>query len=209
MQIFTSKELYIMNGGNKMYIHKDGFGDMYCATLTEEAEWAQEVIANALAQVDTVTNATTLKFAIDKLLFHQYPNIRNLLKQKIKSSAPEKQVVLATALWNIYQDDKSFELVHHHLLQHRAECLNVVFLCLIGFKDNEHAQEFLLTCLEGCDDELFLKANTTIVMWAYTGMPGLRENNLLEMLKMKDRDLPTFKLAIKQLKEIFQIRNKT
>ena len=209
MQIFTSKELYIMNGGNKMYIHKDGFGDMYCATLTEEAEWAQEVIANALAQVDTVTNVTTLKFAIDKLLFHQYPNTRNLLKQKIKSSAPEKQVVLATALWNIYQDDKSFELVHHHLLQHRAECLNAVFLCLIDFKDNEHAKEFLLTCLEGGDDELFLKANTTIGMWAYTGMPALRENSLLEMLKMKDRDLPTFKLAIKQLKVIFQIRNKT
>ena len=105
-----------------MYIHKDGFGDMYCATRTEEAEWAQEVIAKALTQVDTVTNVTTLKFAIDKLLFHKYPNTRNLLKQKIKSSAPEKQVVLATALWNIYQDDKSFELVHHHLLQHRAEC---------------------------------------------------------------------------------------
>lgn len=64
-----------MNGGNKMYVHKNGFEDVYCETQTEEAEWAQEVIANALAQVDSVTIATTLKFAIDKLLFQKYSNI--------------------------------------------------------------------------------------------------------------------------------------
>ena len=80
----------MMNGGNKIYIHKDGFGDVYCATQTEEAEWAQEVIAIALAQVDTVTNATTLKFAINKLLFHKYPATENLLKEKIKTSTPAK-----------------------------------------------------------------------------------------------------------------------
>jgi len=33
-----------MNGGNKLYIHKDGFGDVYSATAAEEAEWAKEVI---------------------------------------------------------------------------------------------------------------------------------------------------------------------
>ena len=88
MQTFTSKELYIMNGGNTMYIHKDGFGDVYSATQTEEAEWAQEVIEMALAQVDTDINVTTIRFAIDKLLFHKYPNIESLLKEKIKSSMP-------------------------------------------------------------------------------------------------------------------------
>jgi len=113
-------------------------------------------------------------------------------------------VVLATALWNTYQHDNSFDLVHQHLLQHRAECLNVVFLCLIDFKDNEQAKEFLLTCLEGGDDELLFKAGITIGMWAYTGMPALRENNLLEMLKIENRDMPTFKLAIEQLKRIFK-----
>ena len=209
MQTFTSKELYIMNGGNTMYIHKDGFGDVYCATQTEEAEWAQEVIEMALAQVDTVTNVTTLKFAIDKLLFHKYPNIESLLKEKIKSSIPQKQVVLATALWNIYRDNKSFDLMYKHLLHYRAECVDVVFLCLIDFKDNDQAKEFLLTCLESGDEELFLKATTTISMWAYTGMPALRENNLLEMLKSKHMDTPTFKGAMEQLKRIFQIKNKS
>jgi len=209
MQTFSSKELYIMNGGNKIYIHTDGFGDVYSATPTEEAEWAKEVVAIALAQVDTVTNATTLKFAIDKLLFHNYPNTENLLKDKIKSSTPAKQVVLATALWYTYQNDKSFDLVHQHLLQNRAECRDVVFQCLIDFRDNEHAQEFLLTCLQGSDDKLFLKATTTIGMWAYTGMPALRENNLLEMLEIENRDAPTFKMAIEQLKLVFQIKNKS
>ena len=209
MQTFTSKELYIMNGGNTMYIHKDGFGDIYYATQTEEAEWAQEVIEVALAQVDTVTNIATLKFAIDKLLFHKYPNIESLLKEKIKSSIPQKQIVLATALWNIYKDNKSFDLLYEHLLHYRAECVDVVFLCLIDFKDNDQAKEFLLTCLESGDEELFLKATTTISMWAYTGMPALRENNLLEMLKSKHKDMPTFKGAMEQLKRIFQIKNKS
>ena len=209
MPTFTSKELYIMNGGNTMYIHKDGFGDVYCATQTEEAEWAQEVIEMALAQVDTVTYVTTLKFAIDKLLFHKYPNIESLLKEKIKSSIPQKQVVLATALWNIYRDNKSFDLMYKHLLHYRAECVDVVFLCLIDFKDNDQAKKFLLTCLESGDEELFLKATTTIGMWAYTGMPALRENNLLENLKSKHRDMPTFKGAMEQLKRIFQIKNKS
>jgi len=209
MQTFTSKELYIMNGGNKMYIYKDGFGDVYSATQTEEAEWAQEVIANALAQVDTVTNPATLKFAIDKLLFHKCPATENLLREKIKTSIPVKQVVLATALWSIYRDDKSFELVHQHLLLHRAECLNVVFHCLIDFRGNDQAKEFLLACIEGGDNELFLKATITIGMWAYTGMPALRENNLLEMLKLENRDASTFKSAIEQLKIIFQIKNKS
>lgn len=204
MQTFTSKELYIMNGGNKIYILKDGFKDVYCATQTEEAEWAKEVILIALAKVETETNATTLKFAIDKLLFHKYENIKDLLEEKIRTSTPAKQVVLATALWSIYKDDKSFDLVHQHLMQHRAECLNVVFLSLIDFKDNDQAKEFLLTCLEGGDDELFSKANMTIGMWAYTGMPALRENNLLELLKIENRDVPTFKLAIEQLKRIFK-----
>ena len=197
-----------MNGGNTMYIHKDGFGDVYSATQTEEAEWAQEVIAVALAQVDTEINVTTIKFAIDKLVFHKYPNIESLLKEKIKSSIPQKQVVLATALWNIYKDNKSFDLVYEHLLHDREECVDVVFLCLIDFKDNDQAKEFLLTCLESGDQELFLKATTTISMWAYTGMPALRENNLLEMLKSRHMDTPTFKGAMEQLKRIFQIKNK-
>jgi hypothetical protein len=63
--------------------------------------------------------------------------------------------------------------------------------------------------LEGSDDELFLKATTTIGMWAYTGMPALRENNLLEMLEIENRDAPTFKMAIEQLKLVFQIKNKS
>ncbi|CAN5503328.1 hypothetical protein BH11BAC3_BH11BAC3_32280 [soil metagenome] len=209
MQTFSSKELYMMNGGNKMYIHKDGFGDVYSATPTEEAEWAEEVIAIAIAKIDTETNATTLKSAIDKLLFHKYMATENVLREKIITSIPAKQVVLATALWNIYRDDKSFDLVHQHLLQHRNECLDVIFLSLIDFRDNEHAQEFLLSCLEGSDYELFLKAATTITMWAYTGMPALRENNLLEMLKIENRDTSTFNQAIEQLKFVFQIKNKS
>jgi len=47
-----------MNSGNKLYIYKDGFADVYIATPGEEQEWAQEVIANALEGIDKGENTT-------------------------------------------------------------------------------------------------------------------------------------------------------
>jgi hypothetical protein len=64
-----SKELYMMNGGNKLYIYKDGFGDIYNATAEEESEWAKEIISNALARIDVENNLTVLQFAINDLVF--------------------------------------------------------------------------------------------------------------------------------------------
>lgn len=50
MQPFTSKELYMMNGGQKLYIYKDGVGDIYNATATGEAQWARDVVDRAFKQ---------------------------------------------------------------------------------------------------------------------------------------------------------------
>ena len=60
-----------MNGGVKFYIHKDGFGDVYNATVAEEAEWAKEVIDRALKRIETDGNATSFKMAVDNLKFHK------------------------------------------------------------------------------------------------------------------------------------------
>jgi hypothetical protein len=100
--MFTSKELYMMNGGNLLYMYKDGFGDVYNATPAEEAEWSKEVVAKALATIDTQENAIELQFAIENLRFHHYPDLKTFLIEKIKDTSPARQEAFATALWDIF-----------------------------------------------------------------------------------------------------------
>ncbi|MFT3909764.1 MAG: hypothetical protein QM737_10095 [Ferruginibacter sp.] len=198
----NSKELYMMNGGNKLYIYKDGFGDIYNATVEEEREWDKEIIANYLQQLDTETNSTGLKFAIEGLLFHNYPGLETLLIQKIEPATPIRKIVIATALWKIYKYKKSYEIIYEQYLRNHAMCLDEVFFALIEFKNSKDAFSFLLGCLEGNDEKLFSKAHTTISMWAYTGLPDLRENGLLERLGPANRNTKELNLAIEEFKTI-------
>ena len=205
MSPFSSKELYIMNGGVKFYIHKDGFGDVYNATVAEEAEWAKEVIDRALAKIDTEKNSVSFKAAVDNLLFHKYPDLETLLVKKMEDATPLRQLFFATALWNIGKHEDSFEIVFRNLVQHRSECLNEVFLSLGDFKHSLKARKFILFCFEGDDDELLKKANITVGRWAYSGMPLLRQNNLLERIGSNDRSTAIFKAAVQQLKQILEV----
>lgn len=201
MARFTSKELYMMNGGNKLYIYKDGFGDIYNATAGEEAAWSREVVANALTRIDQETNATSLRFAIDDLLFHQYKDVDQLLLDKLQHTSPVRTIVFATLLWKIRQYEQSFGIISQLLLNHRNECIDEIFYALIDFKNNVAARKFLLECLNGEDVQLQAKAHTTLGMWAYTGMPELRAVRLLDELRSKDD--PLFKEGIQQLRQLF------
>ena len=205
MATFSSKELFLMNGGNKQYIHRDGFGDVYHATASEEEEWTKEIVANAVARIETEDNATVVKFAIENLRFHNYTGLETLLVTKILEDGPVRQVIFATALWNLYKYPDSFEIIYRNLQQYRHQCLNTVFLSLDDFKNNDSARNFLLTCLKGNDGLLHTKAHMTISMWAYTGMPLLRENNLLDRLKIENKNEPSFKTAIELLEEVFRL----
>jgi hypothetical protein len=100
MNIFSSKELYMMNGGDKLYIYKDGFGDIYQATAAEEEEWKQEYIAKTLVKIENETNAVALKFAIESLRFHHYPALNALLLVQLNkvNSSPERKAVFEAAL---------------------------------------------------------------------------------------------------------------
>jgi hypothetical protein len=100
MNRFTSKDLYMMNGGQKLYIYTDGFGDIYEATASEEEAWKQEYIAQKLKQIDNETNGVVLNFAIESLRFHQYPALNTLLISKINDTncSPERKIVFEKAL---------------------------------------------------------------------------------------------------------------
>lgn len=204
MQPFSSRQLYLMNGGNKTYIYKDGFGDVYHATPAEEAGWSQEVIAAALAKINTSNDGVELNSAIENLRFHAYAKLDALLQSKLEDASPVRRNAFAAALKNKDSYAKSVEAIYLDLAQHKDGGANDVFLQFGDFK-SEASKLFILACVEGDDDELFIKATITLGRWAYSGLPALRRNRLLETLQPENRQLPTFKTAVEQLKSIFQI----
>lgn len=202
MQEPTSKELYIMNGGQKLYIYKDGFGDVYKATPAEEVEWAAEIVATALGKIEKEIHAAHLQSAIDNLVYHKYEGLEAVLLRNIQDENPVRQIVFATALWKLTGYADSFSILLQNLREKREACINGVFWGLKEFINHEGAKHFLISCLEGDDDELARKAAYTIESWAWFGIPKLKEGNLLIVLKMEYRDQPDFKIALAKLKAI-------
>jgi hypothetical protein len=208
MNTFSSKELYMMNGGNKLYIYKDGFGDVYNATPSEETEWANEYITTTLLKIETETNLTTLKFAIESLRFHHYPAVNDLLIRKLEgSTSPQRKIAFAYALWTNIKYNDSFKIILDQLTHYRTECLTQVTMALMDFHNNEEAKEYLYFCLLGDDVELFEKSKNIILSWAWTGIPKLRENDLLDKLTLENKNTASFKQAIVQLENILNIKN--
>lgn len=63
--------------------------------------------------------------------------------------------------------------------------------------------------MQGTDVILLKKAQVTINMWAYSGLPQLRDNHLLELLKPENKSNTTFHSAVEQLERIlFNRKNK-
>ncbi|MCG2615356.1 hypothetical protein LZZ85_13735 [Terrimonas sp. NA20] len=201
MEQFTSRQLYMMNGGNTLYIYKDGFGDVYQATPSEEEVWKEEIIASTLKRIDTETEFTCLRAAIDTLIFHNYKGLARLLVEKMQHTSPVRIIVFATGLWLLKQYNCSFSIIYHQFLHHRNDCFRDVFQAMIEFQDSMAARNFMIECLEGGDALLHEKACITITMWAYTGMPELRAPHLLESLR--DRNAPSFSVAVQKLQQIF------
>ncbi len=207
MYDLTSKELYLANSGQKLYIYKDGFGDVYKATPEEEAEWAKEVVAINVAKIQNDNNRVSLQFAIEALQYHKYAGLEDLLLKSLQNTTAPRQIVFAAALWNMVSNQQSFDIIYQNLLLHRSECLSDVFLGLGDFKNHEGAKRFIVKCLEGDDDELSVKAHVTLSTWAWSGMPALRENKLLETLQPENKNQPVYKQAVAQLKQIFKLVN--
>ena len=207
MYDLTSKELYLANSGQTLYIYKDGFGDVYKATPEEEAEWAKEVVAINVAKIQNDNNRVSLQFAIEALQYHKYAGLEDLLLKSLQNTTAPRQIVFAAALWNMVSNQQSFDIIYQNLLLHRSECLSDVFLGLGDFKNHEGAKRFIVKCLEGDDDELSVKAHVTLSTWAWSGMPALRENKLLETLQPENKNHPVYKQAVAQLKQIFKLVN--
>lgn len=202
MHPFTNKELFMMNGGQKHYIGRDGFMDVYNATPEEEKEWAKELGENALAVIDSEEEIISLETAIENLASENYHDPVSVLLSKFPDASPSKQLVFATSLWYMNCTKKDFDKVFKILQQQNASCL-MAFLDQPGdFKHHAGTRYFLIKCLQGNDEYLFEKAQTILSIWAWSGLPQLRENRSLDWLQFNIRDLPESTAAINRLKEI-------
>jgi len=206
MSLPTSKELYIMNGGNKLYIWKDGYQDIYNATAGEEAAWDKEIIAAAIEQLDTQTNTVSLQFAVNTLLYHKQPGLEKLLKERLRDKNPVRQIAFANALWNISKNINCYETIMQHLSTENNQYPDEVFAALNDFKDCKPAQDFLVHCLEQHIPALAKKAKTVIAMWAYSGIPELRDDELTANIISPNAAIR--KAAIAGLRKIFETKNR-
>ncbi|MEO7044100.1 MAG: hypothetical protein ABI091_02250 [Ferruginibacter sp.] len=207
MQPFTNKELYMMNGGQKQYIGKDGFWDVYTATPEEEKEWAKELVEKALLNITSEDETIALQIAMENLAFQKYRDQISVLVNRIPGSSPARQLVFATSLWYMNCNERDFEKVFEILLQLNASCLTAFFEQPGDFKHHPGARYFLIKCLQGNDEYLFEKAQTILSIWAWSGLPELRENRVLDHLEFNKREWPTWKAAIVRLKEILITNN--
>ncbi|MEO6914474.1 MAG: hypothetical protein ABI151_01530 [Chitinophagaceae bacterium] len=204
---FTSKELYIVNGGQKHIIGRDGFWDVYRATQAEEEEWAKEVIEISLSTIRTSENSMALQSAIENLTFQNYPDLITVLVNSIPGASPAKQLAFAMALWQMQCNEKDFEIIFDILLRYQASCIKIFFQQPANFKKHAGARFFLVKCLEQSDEELFENAKTILSIWASSGLPELRENGALDRLQFHNRNLPASTAAINRLKEIVTTNN--
>lgn len=192
-----------MNGGNKLYLYKDGFGDVYSATPEEEAAWAQDVIDAALATIDTSENSSELMGAIENLRFHRYAGLDLLMVSELENASRERRISFAKALLRTPLYSRGVDALYQDEVQHRNSWTHHLMPVLQDRASNA-AKLFILTCVEGDDDALFIQATITLGRWAGSGMPALRQHRLLEILQPENRHHPLFCYAIEQLNYIFQ-----
>jgi hypothetical protein len=191
-----------MNGGKIHYIYTDGFGDIYNATPAEEMQWKKELIESKLERLDTEKNPVVLKIILDTLIYHQVPNLQQIVAKKLAHAAPHVQIPLVKTLWQICNYPQTFSVLFHLLNNHRDECITEVFSAMFDMTDNREVRKFLIACLEGEDIDLHIKAHIVLKMWAYMGIPAFRQGTLLEDLdiKCKQSNLSVYQAALQELK---------
>lgn len=202
---FTSKELYMMNGGQQSFISRDGFGDLYNATPLEEQQWKKDVIARSIASIENDDDRSVLESSISNLTYHKYEGLEDLLLANIGNTSPARQVVFASALWNATKFDSRFNLIFPILHKYKAGCLENVFEGINNLKNHVAANHFLVYCLVGDDEALTEQAQKTLAIWAWSGLPVLREDKLLDTLHYENKGSPAHQTAIEGLKHILSI----
>jgi hypothetical protein len=110
------------------------------------------------------------------------------------------------ALWIDMKFNDSFKIILDQLNHHRTECLSQVVIALMKFHNNDEAKEYVFIWITGNDLELFEKSRNILLTLAWTGIPKLSENDLLDKIKLENRNTDQFDQTIIQLKQILNIK---
>ena len=173
MHGYTSKQLFKVNGGDKIYIHKDGFGDLYSATEEEERQWTEELIAESLEVLEHSQDMTKIEHAIDTLLFHLHPGVDVLLLNRVLISNPQRKLAFATALWRFFRIRDSFRIIRHVFDADPVGSAEDVFRALGRFGDHPLARPFVESAITGSSSQLAALAAATARSWEFADQPSL------------------------------------
>jgi len=202
MKNFSSKELYMTNGGNKWNIFRDGFMDQYCATAEEEIEWSKELVVLNLGKLKTETGSTRLVSCIETLYSHHVEGLEKILLEVMESAPPKSQNTIAFCLWRYYRYHKSFSILKTNLLENN-DCQDEVFYLFSQMFGDQQVNEFLITCLGG--ENFILQQKAKNYMWGVlfrAGITRLRESEMLKLLNELDPNTDEYKQLIFEMKQI-------
>jgi hypothetical protein len=195
----ASKKLYMDNGGQIHYIHRDGFGDVYSATSGEEAAWKQELIETYTGRLQTETNETVLKGLIESLRYHGVPAEPELLRRAAMASGRDRQAI-AQALWDTGAGDTSVGVLLSLLDFENEDSYwrDYVFSSLYRIPQSAAARQWVLDCLRGDNEIHFRKAVEVLQMWGLKG--GMTALNLYVLKPLtwaeKQAGSPEFQEAV-------------
>ncbi|MDX2249841.1 MAG: hypothetical protein SF052_23860 [Bacteroidia bacterium] len=174
-----SKRLFMDNGGQIHYIHRDGFGDVYKATAKEEATWRAELIDHYKRRLLEEDNESTLLHITQGLAFNGVKNVGDLLFEAAKTANPKAKQTLAKILVEQFDAELGAKILIS-LLEYEAESdywRNYVFNSFFNMHDSQTVQNFIAQKLRG-DNEVHLKKSVDVLrMWELKGHKTLSDKN--------------------------------
>jgi len=182
-----SKRLFMENGGNVHYIHRDGFGDVYKATPAEEEAWRKELIEKYTQRLREEDNETILTHIVESLGYNN-ANVADLLCEAAKSALPKAKMALTKLLYEKYDPERGVE-IHLTLLELEEQdsyWRDYVFRILFQQRSTRVAQRFVVQCLRGDNELHFRKAVDVLQMWGYYGDKALTDIEFLRSLNWQD-----------------------
>jgi hypothetical protein len=183
-----SKRLFMDNGGDILYIHKDGFGDVYHATHNEEAAWRGELIEMYTRRLSEEDNESALAHLANGLKSNGVKNVGELLFEAFKTATPKAKQAIAKILTEQYDAERGAEALIS-LLEYEAETdywRNYVFNSFFRMRDNRTVQNFIVENLRGDNEIWFKKSVDVLCMWGIYGDKDLTDREMLLSLNWND-----------------------
>lgn len=184
----VSKQLFMDNGGNVLYIHRDGFGDVYRATYAEEAAWRKELVQNSSIRLYSEDNESVLKSLVETLQYNGVVNVESLLFEVGERASLKARQAIAKLLVEQFKSEKGAEilLTFFNFEDEDNYWRDYVFRTMYQLRDSKVVQKWIVKCLRGDNEAFFKKAVDVLQMWGYYGDKAFTDIELLRALNWQD-----------------------